>query len=115
MVVAVGEDLASLLRDSYVTLPEEMFEELFASYLAKWAEISGKSDDPEGFRVLFDHMAVQRNLKAVGTFASQWRLYGRDYHRYIAPTLDYVRGSLASYDDLARLRELLGEYLEEVR
>ena len=107
-------DLSSLLRDSYVTLPEEVFEGLFASYLARWAEASGRPEDPEAFRVLFDHMALQRNLKAVGTFASQWRLYGRDYRRYIAPTLAYVRANLAKYDDLARLRGLLSEYLEEV-
>jgi len=107
-------DLSSLLRDSYVTLPEEVFEGLFASYLARWAEASGRPEDPEAFRVLFDHMALQRNLKAVGTFASQWRLYGRDYRRYIAPTLAYVRANLAKYDDLARLRSLLSEYLEEV-
>ena len=107
-------DLSSLLRDSYVTLPEEVFEGLFASYLARWAEASGQPEDPEAFRVLSDHMALQRNLKAVGTFASQWRLYGRDYRRYIAPTLAYVRANLAKYDDLARLRGLLSEYLEEV-
>ncbi len=107
-------DLASLLRDSYVTLPEEMVEELFAAYLAQWAEASGRTEDPDAFGVLFDHMAVQRNLKAVGTFASQWRLYGRDYRRYISPTLASVRANLAKYEDLARLRSLLGEYLEEL-
>ncbi|MFQ6673033.1 MAG: aminoglycoside phosphotransferase family protein [Candidatus Tectimicrobiota bacterium] len=107
-------DLASLLRDSYVALPEEMVEELFAAYLAKWAEATGLPVDPETFRELFDHMAVQRNLKAVGTFASQWRLYGRDYRRYIPPTLASARANLAKYDDLARLQSLLSAYLEEV-
>lgn len=107
-------DLASLLRDSYVTLPEERMEELFERYLKAWAASTGQRDDRGEFRVLFDHMAVQRNLKAVGTFASQWRLYGRDYRRYIAPTLVYVRENLLKYKDLARLRQLLGACLEEL-
>lgn len=108
-------DLVSLLRDSYVTLPEEMVEELKALYLESWAEAWGRPEaDPEGFSVLFDHMAVQRNLKAVGTFASQWRLHGRDYRRYIAPTLAYVKENLLKYKDLSGLRGALGRYLEEL-
>jgi aminoglycoside/choline kinase family phosphotransferase len=108
-------DAVSLLRDSYVTLPDETVEELKAFYLESWAEAWGKpDDDPEGFWVLFDKMAVQRNLKAVGTFASQWRLYGRDYRRYIPPTLAYVKANLSKYKELSGLREVLGRYLEEL-
>jgi hypothetical protein len=107
-------DLASLLRDSYVTLPERLVEEFVEIYLGLWADATGRPDDPREFRVLFDHMALQRNLKAVGTFASQWRLYRRDYRRYIGPTLAYVRDTLARYEGLSRLRELLGSYLEEI-
>jgi aminoglycoside/choline kinase family phosphotransferase len=107
-------DLVSLLRDSYVSLPEELMEELLALYLERWAEVSGQPEDPESFRVLFDHMAVQRNLKAVGTFASQWQLYGRDYRRYITPTLAYVRANLSKYEDLSGLRDALSESLEEL-
>ncbi len=110
-------DLVSLLRDSYVTLPEEWVEELTEAYLERSSQESGRPEDPEdpeAFRRLFDLMAVQRNLKAVGTFASQWRLYGRDYRSYIGPTLAYVRPTLKKYEELARLGELLGEHLEEL-
>ena len=107
-------DLASLLRDSYVTLPEGLMEELLDSYLKAWTEATGQSDDRGEFRALFDHMAVQRNLKALGTFASQWRLYQRDYRSYIAPTFAYVKENLLKYDDLARLRQTLGACLEEL-
>ncbi len=89
-------------------------EEFLASYLERWAEATGRPDDPERFRVLFVQMAVQRNLKAVGTFASQWRLYGRDYRRYIPPTLAYVRVNLLKNQELTRLREALSDCLEEL-
>src|SRR4029450_1148785 len=60
-------DLVSLLRDSYVDLPEETVSELLAYYLA----VSGRSGDEKQFRQRFDVMALQRNLKALGTFGYQ--------------------------------------------
>ena len=60
-------DLASLLRDSYVDLPERVVDELIAYFLA----LQGRSGDDAEFRRRFDLMALQRNLKALGTFGYQ--------------------------------------------
>ncbi len=60
-------DLVSLLRDSYVDLPEHTFEELIAYFLA----LKGQTGSESEFRKRFDTMALQRNLKALGTFGYQ--------------------------------------------
>src|SRR3954463_9247337 len=59
-------DLVSLLRDSYVDLPEETVSELIAYFLA----VSGRAGEEREFRQRFDVMALQRNLKALGTVES---------------------------------------------
>src|SRR5438270_3506178 len=59
-------DLASLLRDSYVDIADRELDELVAYFLA----MKGRPAD-ETFRPRFDLMALQRNLKALGTFGYQ--------------------------------------------
>ena len=56
-------DLASLLRDSYVDITELELESFITHFLA----VKGDAD-LVGFRRRFDLMALQRNLKALGTF-----------------------------------------------
>ena len=62
-------DLASLLRDSYVDLTDRELDELIAYFLA----LKGEQPDRASaeFRRRFDLMALQRNLKALGTFGYQ--------------------------------------------
>ncbi|HXY41199.1 MAG TPA: phosphotransferase, partial [Vicinamibacteria bacterium] len=57
-------DLASLLRDAYVDVAEELQEELKERFRQK--ALPGETRDV--FRRRFDMMCVQRNLKALGTF-----------------------------------------------
>ena len=108
-------DLASLLRDSYVDLTEQQVEELIAFFLAlrgAW----GAAADPQEFRRRFDLMAVQRNIKALGTFGFQTTTKGNPvYIQYIPRTLNYVRANLTKYPRFARLQEILAEHLEELR
>ena len=59
-------DLASLLRDSYVDITDLEVDELIAYFAARQALPTW----PE-FRRRFDLMAVQRNIKALGTFGFQ--------------------------------------------
>ena len=104
-------DLVSLLRDSYVDLTEPQVEELIAFFLA----LQRTSDEQE-FRRRFDLMALQRNLKALGTFGFQTTSrVNTVYIQYIPRTLNYVRANLARHARFARLRELLAEHLEELR
>ena len=112
-------DLVSLLRDSYVDFTEQQVEELIAFFLALRGAYTGRIDsalERQEFRARFDLMALQRNLKALGTFGFQTLNRGTPvYIQYIPRTLNYVRANLAKYPRFGRLRELLSEHLEELR
>jgi aminoglycoside/choline kinase family phosphotransferase len=104
-------DLASLLRDSYVDIAERELDELIAYFLA----LKGLTD-PAAFRRRFDLMALQRNLKALGTFGYQTTTRRNPvYIQYIPRTLNYARMTLEKYPRFARLRELLAKHVEELR
>ncbi len=86
-------DLVSLLRDSYVDLTEPQIEELTAYFLA----LKGSSDGA-AFRRRFDLMALQRNLKALGTFGYQTLSRQNPvYIQYVPRTLNYARANLNKY------------------
>ena len=110
-------DLVSLLRDSYVDLPEDEVDDLIAFFLALRCGPGDKESagDGEEFRRRFDLMALQRNLKALGTFGFQTISRGNPvYIQYIPRTLTYVRANLERYPRFGRLRELLAAHLEEL-
>jgi aminoglycoside/choline kinase family phosphotransferase len=105
-------DLVSLLRDSYVDLPEQIVSELLAYFLA----LKGQTGDERGFRQRFDVMALQRNLKALGTFGYQTTARRNSvYIQYIPRTLRYVRDNLEQLSQFGRIRELLAVHVEEFR
>ena len=64
-------DLASLLYDSYVVLPADLRAALLTYYLEHQATTAGSPVERESFLQVFDYMCLQRNLKALGTFAFQ--------------------------------------------
>ena len=106
-------DLVSLLRDSYVDFTEQQIEELIAFFLAKRSGPPAGEDD---FRRRFDLMALQRNLKALGTFGFQTMSRGNTvYIQYIPRTLTYARENLVRYPRFNRLHEVLGSHLDELR
>lgn len=105
-------DLVSLLRDSYVDLPEQTVDELIAYFLA----LKGQTGTEKAFRARFDVMALQRNLKALGTFGYQTTARRNPvYIQYIPRTLRYVRQNLESLPQFSRMRELLADHVEEFR
>jgi len=105
-------DLVSLLRDSYVDLPEQTVSELIAYFLA----LKGVTGESPEFRRRFDLMAVQRNLKALGTFGYQTTARRNPvYIQYIPRTLRFVRDNLDRLPQFSRLRELLAGLVEEFR
>ena len=105
-------DLVSLLRDSYVDLPEQTVDELIAYFLA----LKGLTGAEREFRQRFDVMALQRNLKALGTFGYQTTARRNPvYIQYIPRTLRYVRDNLEHLPQFGRLRELLATSVEEFR
>ncbi len=107
-------DLASLLRDSYVDIADRELDEFIAYFLAlKGPAPAGDLDE---FRRRFDMMALQRNLKALGTFGYQ-TITRRNpvYIQYMPRTLKYVRLNLEKYARFGRLREILAAHIDELR
>src|SRR5262245_54237702 len=107
-------DLVSLLRDAYVDITDRGIDELIAYFLALKTRDGGVADEAE-FRRRFDVMALQRNLKALGTFGYQ-TIARRNpvYIQYMPRTLRYARTNLERYPRFARLRELLAARIEEL-
>jgi hypothetical protein len=101
-------DLASLLRDSYVDLSPPQVDELIAFFLA----LKGASGADAEFRRRFDLMALQRNLKALGTFGYMTTSRNNTvYIQYIPRTAAYVKANLARYPRFARLHALVARWL----
>jgi aminoglycoside/choline kinase family phosphotransferase len=104
-------DLASLLRDSYYQLEERQIEKLVDYYIATWNALSGKTLDRSHFFRVFDLMSVQRNFKAIGSFASFLNRRGNPgYLKYIGNTFENIRRTLLKYPEYSELRELLFHY-----
>lgn len=105
-------DLASLLRDSYVDLPEARVDELIRSFLKLGGVAHATPEAYSEYRRRFDLMSVQRNLKALGTFGHQTTSRSNPvYIQYIPRTLSYLRTNLERYPRFARLRELLSSVM----
>ena len=104
-------DLASLLRDAYVDVPEEFQEELKERLRQQAAP-----DEPrEVFRRRFDLMCVQRNLKTLGTFGFMATVRQNPvYLQYIPRTIEHVRHNLARYPELERLWRTLARHVPEL-
>ncbi len=108
-------DLVSLLRDSYVDLTSSQVDELIAYYVVLTRGGGGSDAATSAFRQRFDVMALQRNIKALGTFGYQTVTRGNTvYIQYIPRTLNYVRANLAKYPRFGRLRELLAGIVDEL-
>lgn len=105
-------DLVSLLRDSYVVLPETMREELTDYYVQEKDRMEKTVTDRVRFREIFDVVSVQRNLKAAGTFGYMAIIKGKErYLQYLPDTFRYVRENLEKHRALRGLKEALLPYL----
>jgi aminoglycoside/choline kinase family phosphotransferase len=105
-------DLVSLLRDSYVDFTPAATDELIAYFLA----LKGLAGHEREFRERFDVMALQRNLKALGTFGYM-TIARRNpvYIQYIPRTLRYVRDNLLAHERFDRMHEILAGVVDELR
>lgn len=104
-------DLVSLLRDSYVDISGETLNEFIAYFLA----LKGCTEVQGEFRRRFDLMAVQRNLKALGTFGYQTTARANPvYIQYMARTLRYARENLHKYSRFGKLIDILSAHVPEL-
>jgi aminoglycoside/choline kinase family phosphotransferase len=116
-------DLASLLRVSYVDISDRELDELVAYFLALQGRSGGNPALPDldqaaagEFRRRFDLMALQRNLKALGTFGYQTMTRRNPvYIQYMPRTLRYARSNLEKYPRFSRLRDLLAAHIDELQ
>ncbi|MFQ5669310.1 MAG: aminoglycoside phosphotransferase family protein [Acidobacteriota bacterium] len=103
-------DLASLLCDPYVDVPEERGEAMIRRFHATL----GGGETLEAFRLRVHEMSVQRALKAAGTFANQKLEHGRArYLSFLPAALTGARRNLELCPDLDFLREALAPWVEE--
>ena len=104
-------DLVSLLKDSYYQLEGAQIQKLVDYYIDRWEARSGKSVDRTEFLRVFDLMSIQRNFKAIGSFASfQNRRGNATYLKYIGNTFENIRRTLLRYPQYSALREVLFHY-----
>lgn len=104
-------DLASLLKDSYYQLEEAQIQRLIDYYVVRWEAVSGQRLNRVQFQYIFDLMSVQRNFKAIGSFASFLNRRGNPtYLKYIGNTFENIRRTLLKYPKYSALREVLFHY-----
>lgn len=104
-------DLVSLLKDSYYQLEEAQVDRLIDYYIMKYESVSHERVNRAHFREIFDLMSVQRNFKAIGSFASFLNRSGDpSYLTFIANTFENIRRTLLKYPKYAALREVLFHY-----
>ncbi len=103
-------DLASLLRDAYVSWPLADVRRWVQQFRDELVANGALADtvSPEQFQTWFDWMAAQRHLKVVGIFA---RLSLRDgkhgYLNDIPLVYRYLVDEIAGHDELQPLHQLL--------
>ena len=106
-------DVVSLLVDRGTpdVLGVEGSTTLVDDYLQRFEAASGQRIDRQDFAILFELVAVQRCLKAIGTFASMHVVHQRQqYLQYILPTLAYLAPLVRRHDVLRPLAMLLQRY-----
>ncbi|MFP6889425.1 MAG: phosphotransferase [Nitrospinota bacterium] len=104
-------DLASLVYDSYVSLPEENRRALIEKY---WQDSDARNRfaNRTAFRRALALTALQRNLKAIGTFAYQKTGRGNPrYIRHIPSAAAHARRHLAALSGLENFAARLEPYI----
>ncbi len=109
LIGPITYDLASLLGDCYHEFDEDQVASAIHSYraVARRARLPSIEDDEE-FRLCFDLMVIQRQLKAIGIFARLWLQRGRTSHlRDIAPVLARIAGRAQAYPQTLPLADAI--------
>ena len=101
-------DLVSLLRDCYISWPDERIEGWIEDYYQMLTHANKLDVTYPQFKRWFDWMGMQRHLKAIGIFA---RLHLRDhksgYLQDIPRTLNYVLAVSAGYPEFIDFHSFL--------
>ena len=106
----VGYDLASLLKDCYISWPRSRVEAWVREYRLMIHERAARSAGTNDTQMLhwMDVIGIQRHLKVLGIFARLWYRDGKaGYLNDLPLTLRYVVEACASFPQLRTLREFL--------
>ena len=106
-------DLVSLLRDCYISWPNEKVTEWALRYLQKLQQANYMCDvSQQVFLRWFDWMGIERHLKALFTFArKQVRDQHPHYLKHIPRTLAYIETVSQHYPELSALHA----YIQKVK
>lgn len=107
-------DAVSLIRDSYVTLDKTLADELKSRHYRSLADCNSTTTSFDEYLYLFDLMAFQRNIKAVGTFCYQTAVLKKtQYEHSIQPTLAYIPEYIAGRKELKKAGRLLQPVIDQ--
>src|SRR5215472_2607829 len=99
-------DLASLLYDPYVGLPEHERAELTAYYRGRQLE-NGIADNSD-FDLKLQLCAMQRLMQALGAYGFLGLVKGhKHFLKHVAPAMQSLHGTIADIDGLTELEKLL--------
>jgi aminoglycoside/choline kinase family phosphotransferase len=104
-------DLVSLLRDSYVSLPQPLLDHLRHEYFVAARPLLPFPDEG-AFETFFHLQTLQRKLKDSGRFVFIDRVKGNpSFLRWVEPTLGYVASAFEMLPEYAPLHRMLARYL----
>ncbi|MGD8512968.1 MAG: sugar phosphate nucleotidyltransferase [Deltaproteobacteria bacterium] len=90
-------DLASLLIDPYVELPQDVQDRLLSDYLTRLSELVPV--DRGRFLHAYQYCAINRNLQILGAFAFLSRQKGKkEFEPYIRPALRSLKQRLQNFE-----------------
>lgn len=100
-------DLASVLKDSYVVLPEKTQQELTARYRRVIRDRGVDVPSRDRFWDLYTLAGMQRTMQALGAFGFLSREKGKTwFEQYMPAGLHHLQAALADRNDFPVLREL---------
>ena len=90
-------DLASLLIDPYVELPQSLQEDLLTYYARRLSDFVPV--DPNDFLHAYKYCAINRNLQILGAFAFLSRVKGKkDFETYISVAVSSLKARLRTIE-----------------
>lgn len=112
VVGPITYDLVSLLRDCYISWPDQQVTSWVDNYYQQLTHYNQPKPNREQFQRWFDLMGIQRHLKAIGIFA---RLKIRDdkpdYVKDIPRTMNYVTAICDRYSELSDFKKFLKQHI----
>ncbi len=107
-------DAASLLRDSYLRLDDTLLLRLQRYHYDSLSERGLFRISFDEYLRLFDLMAFQRNVKALGTFFYQSTVIGNHaFKQYIEPTIAYLPDYISRHAELEKAGTIIMETLAQ--